>query len=297
MSLLSIPRLLFALVIVMNLASCLPQKQVTSSKTELTTINKQLGENNVTLKELDDRRNNKENQNEIDDTANARIKQFIDKTKTEIDNLVNKNSIVIGETVVDKNDWDRLKKTLSFTRGSAKTINDKILFLNDLINRNMVVKLDQDVLFEPGKYSVAPSVVETIGKLFEPAAKEIDLFTKKYPDFPLSLVITAKGYADATTIAEGSSLYRELKERLSMSNKDPDSKELNKELSRARAEAVKMLFQKFAASRGDNQIFSSKVLYLHQGMGESLPDPKLSDYKTNDARRRVVLLFWSVFPE
>jgi len=297
MSILSIPRLLFALVIVMNLASCLPQKEVTSSKTELTTINKQLGENNVTLKELDDRRNNKENQNEIDDTANARIKQFIDKTKTEIDNLVNKNSIVIGETVVDKNDWDRLKKTLSFTRSSAKTINDKILFLNDLINRNMVVKLDQDVLFEPGKYSVAPSVVETIGKLFEPAAKEIDLFTKKYPDFPLSLVITAKGYADATTIAEGSSLYRELKDRLSMSNKDPDSKALNKELSMARAEAVKMLFQKFAASRGDNQIFSSKVLYLHQGMGESLPDPKLSDYKTNDPRRRVVLLFWSVFPE
>jgi len=297
MSLLSTPRLLFALVIVMNLASCLPQKEVTSSKTELTTINKQLGENNVTLKELDDRRNNKENQNEIDDTANARIKQFIDKTKAEIDNLVNKNSIVIGETVVDKNDWDRLKKTLSFTRGSAKTINDKILFLNDLINRNMVVKLDQDVLFEPGKYSVAPSVVETIGKLFEPAAKEIDLFTKKYPDFPLSLVITARGYADATTISEGSSLYRELKERLSMSNKDPDSKALNRELSNARAEAVKMLFQRFAASRGDNQIFSSKVLYLHQGMGESLPDPKLTDYKTNDPRRRVVLLFWSVFPE
>ena len=119
----------------------------------------------------------------------------------------------------------------------------------------MVVKLDQDVLFEPGKYSVSPALVETISKLFEPAAKEIDLFTKKYPDFPLSLVITSKGYADATTISEGSSLYKDLKERLSMSVKDPDSKELNKELSRARAEAVRNLFKKFADARSDNQIF------------------------------------------
>ena len=126
----------------------------------------------------------------------------------------------------------------------------------------MVVKLDQDVLFEPGKYSVSPALVETISKLFEPAAKEIDLFTKKYPDFPLSLIITARGYADATAISEGSSLYRDLKERLSMSVKEPDNKELNKELSRARAEAVRNLFQKFAESRTDNAIFLNKVLHL-----------------------------------
>jgi len=216
----SIPGLILSVALALNLASCLPQKEISSSKKELGTINTQLGDNNTTLQDLDARRTNKENQNEIDETANARIKEFIDRTKAEIDTLINRNTIVIGETVVDKSDWERLRRTLSFTRSSAKRINDKILFLNDLINRNMVVKLDQDVLFEPGKYSVAPSVVETIGKLFEPAAKEIDLFTRKYPDFPLSLVITAKGYADATTIAEGSSLYRELQERLILHNKD-----------------------------------------------------------------------------
>jgi outer membrane protein OmpA-like peptidoglycan-associated protein len=289
--------LLFVFAIALNLFSCVPQKQVTSSKKELTTINTQLGDNSNTLKNLDAIRSKKETQNEIDDTANARIKKFIDKTNTEIDTLIKNNTILIGETSVDKNDWERLRNTLSFSRNASKKINDKILFLNDLINRNMVVKLDQDVLFEPGKYSVDPSQVETISKLFEPAAKEIDLFTKKYPDFPLSLVITSKGYADATAIGEGSSLYRELKERLSMSTKEPDSKELNKELSRARAEAVRNLFKKFAESRSDNQIFSSKVLHLYEGKGELLPDPKVTDYKVNDPRRRVVLLFWSVFPD
>ncbi len=291
------PYLLFVFAIALNLFSCVPQKQVTSSKKELTTINTQLGDNTNTLQKLNAIRSNKETQNEIDDTANARIKKYIDKTKSEIDTLINNNTIVIGETVVDKSDWERLKSTLSFSSNSAKRINDKIVFLNDLINHNMVVKLDQDVLFEPGKYSVYPALVETISKLFEPAAKEIDLFTKKYPDFPLSLVITSKGYADATAIGEGSSLYRDLKERLSMSTKDPDSKELNKELSKARAEAVRNLFKKFADSRSDNQIFLSKVLHLYEGKGESLPDPKVTDYKVNDPRRRVVLLFWSVFPD
>ncbi len=292
-----IPFVLYVLILASTLYACVPQKQVTSSKKELTTINTTLGQNNNTLQELEKLRNKKQNQNEIDDTTNARFKKFIDKTKKEIDALIKNNTVLIGETVVEKDDWERLKKALSFSRSSSKKINDKILFLNDLMNRNMVVRLDQDVLFEPGKYSISPSLVETIGKLFEPAAKEIELFTNKYPDIPLSLVITAKGYADATTISEGSSLYRDLKKRLSLSTKEPDGKELNKELSRARAEAVKTLFQNFAFTRANNQIFLTKVLYLYEGKGENFPDPKVNDYKTNDPRRRVVLLFWSVFPD
>src|SRR5690606_30122326 len=133
-------------------------------------------------------RKKKEQQNEIDDTANARIKKFIEKTNKEIDTLINKNTIVIGETVVEKADWDRLKRTLSFSRKASKNINDRILLLSDLINRNMVVRIDQDVVFEPGKYDISPTVASAIGRLFEPASKEIDLFIKKYPNFPLSLV-------------------------------------------------------------------------------------------------------------
>ena len=179
---------------------------------------------------------------------------------------------------------------------SSKKIGDKIAFLTDLINQNTVVRIDQDVLFEPGRYVVAPAMANAIAKIFEPAAKEIDLFTKKYPDFPLSLVITAKGYADATTISEGSSLYKDLKERLKLSVSNPDGKELNKELSRARAKEVIDLFQKFAAGRTGGT-YLKNVLYLYEGKGESLPNPKLTDYKVNDPRRRVVYLFWSVFPE
>ena len=284
-------------LVTLSFFSCVPKKGVTNAKKDLTGINNQLQQQTVTLKDLEAQRKKKEQQNEIDDTANARIKKFIEKTNKEIDTLINKNTIVIGETVVEKADWDRLKRTLSFSRKASKNINDRILLLSDLINRNMVVRIDQDVVFEPGKYDISPAVASAIGRLFEPASKEIDLFIKKYPNFPLSLVITAKGYSDATSIAEGSQLYKELKDRLKLQTDNPTAKELNKELSVARAQAVIDLFKSYTVNRGSDGGNVRNILYLHEGKGETLPDPKVKDYRVEDARRRVVLLFWSVFPE
>lgn len=284
-------------VITCLLFSCVPQKKAATAKNELIRLDSQLVQHNDNLKKLDQKRQLKDEQNEIDSAANSRIKKFIDKTGAEIDTMRNENTVIIRGTEIRKSDWELLRTILSKTRISEQRINQKLSFLEDLINRNMVVKLDQDVLFEPGSYKVSAAVVNKITSLFEPAATEIDRFTKKYPDFPLTLVITAKGYADATTISEGSSLYQELKSQLSLLGTEPDSRELNKQLSRARAKAVKELFEKFAATRSDNGIYLRNVVYLYEGKGEAFPDPKVKDYAINDPRRRIVLLFWSIFPD
>ncbi len=291
------PNLLITLAISITLFSCGYQKKSVSVKKELSAVDSQLVQHSNHLKELDAQRQKKEDQNEIDDTANARIQKFINKTNKEIDTLIRQNTILIGETTVKKDDWNRLVQSLTSTKMSSKKIDDKIAFLSDLISRNMVVKLEQDVLFEPGRYTVAPALASVVGKIFEPAAKEIDLFTRKYPDFPLSLVITAKGYADATSISEGSSLYKALKERLKLSGTEPDAAMLNKELSNARAQEVIGLFKKYSAGRSADGSNLRNVAYLHEGKGDKFPDPKVSDYKVDDPRRRVVLLFWSVFPD
>jgi len=288
--------LLFSTILI-AFVSCVTQKKVVSIKKELAVIDSQLQQYGKTLKDQEVQLLNKQRQNEMDDTTSSRIQTFIGKTNAEIDTLVNQNSILIGNVVVNKKDWEKLQKSFVFSEKTSTSLKNKVLLISDLISSNTVVKIDQDVFFKTGQYAVASSVAEKISSFFEPAAKEIDKFTKKYPEFTLSLVITAKGYADATTIGEGSLLYRDLKERLKLSGKEPDSKELNKELSRARAEAVKNLFINFAAAQSDNKIFLRKVLYLHEGKGEVLPDPKITDYKPDDPRRRVVLLFWSVFPE
>lgn len=279
------------------LLSCVSQRKVATAKKELKTVDSVLTQQQKTLDTLDELRKVKQEENEMDDTSSSRITKYITKTREEIGKMHEENTILIGEATVNKADWERLLKTLAFTRNSSTSIKNKIVFLSDLIRQNTVVKIDQDVLFEPGSYIVTPAMASAIGRLFEPAAVEIDRFTLKYPEFPLSLVITAKGYADATTITEGSPLYRELKERLKLSGSEPDNRALNKELSNARAQEVINLFKKFAAERSGNKSYLRNVLYLHEGKGEIFPNQKITDYKVDDSRRRVVYLFWSVFPE
>ena len=289
--------ILLAAFITCTLYSCVPQQKAISHQQQLAVLDSQLSQHSKRLKELDANRQTKQDLNEIDDTASARIKKYIGITTAEIDKLMGQNSILIGNTTVNKEDWNKLKKALTLSQKTSKMISDKVNFINDLINRNMVVKLDQDVLFEPGKYSTTPAVASAIGKFFEPAAKEIDLFTQKYPEFPLSLVITAKGYADGTSILEGTPLYKDLVDGVKLSGKIPDNNELNKELSRRRAEAVIQLFKKYTYGRSTMGGSVKNILFLTEGKGDAMPNPKIPDYSINDPRRRVVLLFWSVFPE
>lgn len=294
------PYILCFFAIAFSLFSCVPQQKAVSHQRELSALDSLLAKHRNDLKDIDAKRQKKQTDNEMDDTVSSRIKKFIGMTNAEIDKLVAQNSILIGDVEIDKSDWNKLKNALSVSQKTSKLINDKVNLLNDLINRNTVVKLEQDVLFEPGKYTVSPAVAAAIGNFFEPAAKEINMFIKKYPDFPLSLVITAKGYADATNISESSSLYRDLKEDLKLSGKDQlTNDDLNQALSSKRAKSVIDLFKSFAKGQsGDGaNIQNQKVIFLYEGKGEKLPNPKLTDYKVDDPRRRVVLLFWGVFPD
>jgi outer membrane protein OmpA-like peptidoglycan-associated protein len=277
--------------------SCVPQKKAVVTKSNLSAVDSQLLVNKTTLATIDAKRQVKEDGNEIDDTANYRIKKFIANTQIEIDTLIGKNSILIGETIIDRDDWHRLQDALINSQKSLKSITDKVNFINDLIQRNTVVKLEQDVFFGPGQYKISPEVTKMIATFFEPAAKEIDLFMAKYPSFPLTLVITAKGYADATTISETSNLYKDLKEKLKLETDNPTPAQLNKVLSNERAKEVIELFRKFSSNRPENAAAAKNPIYIYQGKGEALPYPKITDYQVNDPRRRIVLLFWSVFPD
>ena len=288
---------LAAIGILLLLASCVPQKKAATAKKNLASANRQLGQYQDSLQKLDNFRKSKQGENEIDDTASERFQRFIDSTNAEIKVLISGNNVLIGDTKINREDWDRLNKALFNSQQASDRINKKVTMLTDLLNRNTVIKLDQDILFESGKYTVGNDVADAIGKFFEPAAKEIDLFVKKYPDFPLALIITAKGYADGTTIAEGSQLYKDLVARLKLRTTAPDTKELNKELSRARAESVITLFKKFTVSRSEGGANVKNIAYIYEGKGDAFPNPKISDYKADDPRRRVVLLYWSVFPD
>jgi outer membrane protein OmpA-like peptidoglycan-associated protein len=277
--------------------ACVPQKQVSTQKISLSTVDSHLLRHKDELQVIDQKLQHKQAANEIDDTASNRIKRYIANTQIEIDTLIGRNSILIGQEIIKKEDWNRLQVALISSQKSLKTIDAKVSFINDLIQRNTVVKLEQDVLFGPGQYKVDAATTQKIKNLFEPVAKEINLFTQKYPSFPLALVITAKGYADATAISEGSSLYKDLKEKLTLENDNPTSADLNKKLSNERAKEVISLFEKYTKDKAPAGTNIKNILYVHEGKGERFPNPSITDYKVDDSRRRVVLLFWSVFPD
>lgn len=291
--------LLILVASVYYFSSCVPQKEVTSHKQQLAIIDSQLVQHREKLKTLDQQRQNKNDQNELDDTASSRLQKFIGITNTEIDKLVTQNSILIGNTSVNKDDWNRLKQALTFSQHTSKLIGDKVSLINELINRNTVVKLEQDVLFGPGQYNLSPSVAYNIGKIFDPVAKEIDYFIQKYPDFPLSLVITARGYADATKIDEGSVLYKKLRPQVINipESSVATNEQINTALSNARAKSVIELLKTFTVGKSTDGNSIKNLLFLHEGKGEKFPNPKLTDYTVSDPRRRIVLLFWSIFPD
>lgn len=279
------------------LFSCSTQQKAQSRRNSIISTDSQLIQKKNLLTELDKQREKKLATNEMLDTASASIQRFINKTKEEIQQQITSDSLLIGDTEVAREDWNQLKTALTKSQKSLKNVTNRVQFIKDLLERNRVVKLDQDVIFKSGEYEVSTDIASSIAKFFEPAAAGVDSFIKKYPDFSLSLVITAKGYADGTTINENSNLYKELKERLQLQTGAPTNKELNQELSNLRAKKVIELFQQFTTARSGKRKSNQHILYLYEGKGEDFPNPTITDYKANDPRRRVVLLFWSIFPE
>lgn len=288
-------RFFISCIISVIFISCSSTQKITNGKEQIAARDSVLSQYDKQLADLSKQVKLKEQANEMDDTAATRIRRFIGASQAEIEKLKAQNAILLGQTSVDRGNWQDLKQQLRLSKQLAETMADRVEMINDLVNRNLVIKLDQDIIFESGKYLVSPDVAGKLETLFQPAADEINAFIKKYPDYPLSVVINANGFADATSIAEGTTLYKDIKARLKSGASG--SREMNREISRLRAEDVMNYFRKFFAARFSTGKHIRNIVYVFDGKGEEYPNPKVTDYRADDPRRRVVLLYWSVFPE
>lgn len=288
-------RFFISCIISVIFISCSSTQKITNGKEQIAARDSVLSQYDKQLADLSKQVKQKEQANEMDDTAATRIRRFIGASQAEIEKLKAQNAILLGQTSVDRGNWQDLKQQLRLSKQLAETMADRVEMINDLVNRNLVIKLDQDIIFESGKYLVSPDVAGKLETLFQPAADEINAFIKKYPDYPLSVVINANGFADATSIAEGTTLYKDIKARLKSGASG--SREMNREISRLRAEDVMNYFRKFFAARFSTGKHIRNIVYVFDGKGEEYPNPKVTDYRADDPRRRVVLLYWSVFPE
>lgn len=133
-------------------------------------------------------------------------------------------------------------------------------------------------------------------KYFSPIIDSLVKFSNNYVAVIRTATITINGYADGTNIGKGSKLYNTLATYLS--NTNPDKGALNAALSALRAEKISILLTQLLKERFPDFKLITKVVFEsnESGMGEKLPDAKIVNYKLNDERRRIVVIFWNVLP-
>jgi hypothetical protein len=150
--------------------------------------------------------------------------------------------------------------------------------------------------FGPGGYAIPEEKLEKARIYFSPVIDSLIKFSNKYAEAPRTATIIVNGYADATQISKGSKLYNELAASLKVD--EPTKEQLNIRLSALRAEELSKLFTKTIEAKSGKFIALPKITFenLEVGRGEQLPDPTIKNYKVNDERRRIVIVYWSVLP-
>ncbi|HRR07478.1 MAG TPA: hypothetical protein PLO56_02200 [Rhodothermales bacterium] len=141
--------------------------------------------------------------------------------------------------------------------------------------------------YPPGKYEVPEDKKGILQEALKPTLEGIKRFKTEYPYFPCIGKVEVNGYADRTGIREGSGLYEELKSELKM--EAPTRSDLNRQLSHWRAEGIGNLIKTIP--------YGSEVLVKAIGKGELDPPganrlPAGSALKDDDARRRIVVVYW-----
>jgi Icc-related predicted phosphoesterase len=150
--------------------------------------------------------------------------------------------------------------------------------------------------FGPGGYAIPTEKSEKARIYFSPVIDSLIKFSNKYAEAPRTATILVNGYADASQIAKGSKLYNEL--AIYLKNENPTKEQLNVGLSALRAEELSKLFTRTIKEKSGDIVAPAKVTFenIEVGRGEQLPDAKIKNYKANDERRRIVIVYWSVLP-
>lgn len=195
-----------------------------------------------------------------------------------------------------------------------RVIKRKILLIDSVVNKKAVIRefifnMIEDGLskskpnlfslaafFGPGGFIIPEQKYKIAKKYFSPIIDSLVKFSNNYASVIRTATITVNGYADGTNISKGSKLYNTLATYLNIT--DPDKEALNAALSALRAEKISILLTQMLKERFPEFKLITKVVFESNetGMGEKLPDAKIVNYKLNDERRRIVVIFWNVLP-
>jgi hypothetical protein len=208
---------------------------------------------------------------------------------------------------------NRISTPEDYAANSA-SIKARVLVIDSVVNKSAAIRqitfdmLEEGIqkstrtlfslaaFFGPGGYAIPAEKSEKARIYFSPVIDSMIKFSNKYAQTPRTATILINGYADATQITVGSKLYKELAEQIKIDA--PTKAQLNTKLSALRAEELSKLFAKTIKDKSNEIVAPSKITFanIEVGRGEQLPDSKITNYKVNDERRRIVIVYWSVLP-
>ena len=169
--------------------------------------------------------------------------------------------------------------------------------LNDLYDVSTFTQFETATFFPTGDYVIPADKMEEAKKSIEPIVRRIIKFFGEHPRQRFVAVVVCYGFSDETPVSKDSELYPNL---LAKMNKDnPTRQEMNVKLSELRAKTIAtLLVDLIKVNEGlvpNPKLINYDIKWM--GKGEELPYPdRITDYKADDRRRRMVSLIWNVLP-
>ena len=253
-------------------------------------------------KKVDDRLNEEKIDAAIADSIKAKIARY----STDLDSF--KNAIKFIDSKINTSKWsytnnktqiaesfgliDRYKSNSNYRLRRFTMINES---LDVIVNQQHM--FDLAAFFGPGKYDIPEDKKDIAEKSFSPLIDSLVKFYNKYADVEKRATLVILGYADGSGFSPESDIYKSIVEKLNDSTATKEK--MNQQLSEWRAINIGNLMEYSIEKRIPNykEIKAIDFLFVEKGKGEEFPSKKVADYKTDDERRRVVLLFWNILPK
>lgn len=159
---------------------------------------------------------------------------------------------------------------------------------------------DLAAFFGPGIYLIPEDKLEIASQSFSPVIDSLINFSNKYLNVNRTATLIILGFADGVDFDMQSETFELIRSRLAEEGiQTPSRKDLNRQLSRLRAEELIKQLTLAYLLKSDKILAIDKlqVEYIGQGKGEEYPLTTIKDYKEEDQRRRIVLCYWVVLPE
>lgn len=240
----------------------------------------------------------------IDTAISNRITQRLEKYSSEIDS-VNKEITALEEKLENAKAFrhaydDSIKPKIALLEERKKDNQlrlKRFTMLNEALDISRQNPFDLAAFFGAGKYNIPQESYKQASAMFLPAIDSLIIFSNKYADVPRTSTLVVNGYADGQNVDTASGLFQILLQTLNKN--DAEKKELNQALSQLRAKEISDLLGKLLKEKGGEFQGVDKLDFNNYGygQGETYPSKKITNYREDDERRRIVLIYWSVIPD